>query len=684
MSAPRDLPFLGLPLGTRFFLGAIALLGMSLGPALVIANRKARSVAEERILSDLTNGPAICQGYFETEARTRRAQVRSLAEEPGTKALLAEAAASGETFRDSAGDFARGLGARTVFLFDPRGILLGRNDRPPTREAGRDFSQVSWVETPLMRLSEASAHILELKGGPTLSTVASAPVLQGSGSELRLNGVIAATFPLGSEGILEISRLTRGEVALLANVAPRDAAPEMKVTGSTSLLAGDALAGKVMSAPGVMDALFRKVEPIGPVEFSLGSEVYVGTLIPIRSGGEEPLGGLVVARSKSAEMASFGQITRHLLLTGLLVLVASLPLSYLLAWRLTRPLRLLAEGAHRIGEGDLDVSLPEAGGEVGALTRAFSSMLKELREKAALEALVAEMQRRPGDITWGSGEPPPGDGSSGLQVGGVFANRYEILSVLGEGGMGTVYRVRDRGLDDEIALKALKPQAEDASSVVERLRHEIKLARMITHPNVVRAHDFGESGGVQFLTMEYVPGTTLRELLNLYRDGLGLVPALQIAKQICRGLGAVHRAGIVHGDLKPTNVMVMGSGIAKLMDFGVARVRMTEEPGGWLAGTPLYMSPEQARGGEVDERSDLYSAGVVFFEMFTGRCPFRGSDADEILEKHLNDPPPDPRSMRRDLPESLAQIILLCLGKQRLERPGSAGELDRMLMRVRP
>jgi serine/threonine-protein kinase len=267
----------------------------------------------------------------------------------------------------------------------------------------------------------------------------------------------------------------------------------------------------------------------------------------------------------------------------------------------------------------------------------------------------------------------------------LFAGRYEVLSSLGEGGMGAVFRARDRELDDEVALKVLKPPTTDGAPLAEILRQEIKLARMITHANVVRVHDFGEADGLLFLTMEYVPGTTLRELLD-GRPGLDVTPALQIAKQVCRGLAAVHKAGIVHGDLKPQNVMVMGNGVVKLMDFGVARAGaasgMTSSAP--IAGTPLYMSPEQARGAELDERSDLYSAGVVLFELFTGRAPFRDGDALEIMRAHLDEAPPNPRTLRGDLPETLVGIILACLHKSRLRRPGSAAELERLLMRVRP
>ena len=199
---------------------------------------------------------------------------------------------------------------------------------------------------------------------------------------------------------------------------------------------------------------------------------------------------------------------------------------------------------------------------------------------------------------------------------------------------------------------------------------------------MVRVHDFGESDGVRFLTMEYVAGTTLREMLDLGRR-IEITPALTIAKQVCRGLQAVHKAGIVHGDLKPQNVMVMGNGVVKLMDFGVARQRhQGEQVVGTSAGTPLYMSPEQARGGEVDERSDIYSAGVVMYELFTGTCPFNDRDVYEIMRMHLNETPPNPRLRRPDLPDALAQIILTCLAKSRLQRPATAGDLDRLLMRV--
>jgi serine/threonine-protein kinase len=686
LSALEERPRRSLGLGARFFLSAAALLAATLGVAVAIASREAERVAERTITQDLKAVPAIFAGYVDSQAAARRGQVRSLAEEPGTKALLAQAGGDAATLHDTASDFARGLGAGIVFLFDSEGTLLTRSDRPAGEEAGRDFSPVSWVAAPLQRLEGAAAFILDVRGTRSLYLVASAPVVQGAGAERALNGVLAAAFPMDGERARELAGMTSGEVAFLANLAPRDASPKLDTVAATERLSSAELARSLPDAGGMADRLFGKGEAQGLLAFDVAGEPYIGTALPTRSGGGEPIAALLVARSEAAELAAFRQIRRSLVSVGAAVLLGALPVSFLLAQSLARPIRQLARSAEEVGRGQLDVALPQpGGGEVGALARAFGTMVGELRAKAQLEAVLAELQRRPGDQTFRGHAPNAAPPGAALGPGMLFAGRYEVLSSLGEGGMGSVFRARDRELDDEVALKVLKPPSNEGAPLAEILRQEIKLARMITHVNVVRVHDFGEADGLLFLTMEYVPGTTLRELLD-GRRGLDLTPALQIAKQVCRGLTAVHRAGIVHGDLKPQNVMVMGNGVVKLMDFGVARAGAkggvsSATP---IAGTPLYMSPEQARGAELDERSDLYSAGVVLFELFTGRPPFRDGDALEIMRAHLDEAPPNPRSLRPELPESLAGIILVCLHKSRLRRPASAGDLERLLMRVRP
>jgi serine/threonine-protein kinase len=275
--------------------------------------------------------------------------------------------------------------------------------------------------------------------------------------------------------------------------------------------------------------------------------------------------------------------------------------------------------------------------------------------------------------------------SGGPRIGTTFAGRYDVLGILGRGGMGAVYQALDRELDEEIALKVLTPEAfAEGTQAVQTLRQEIRLARKITHPNGVRTHDLGESDGIRFLTMEFVPGTTLREVLDR-RGALALAPGLQIAKQLCRGLAAVHEAGIIHRDIKPQNIMVLPNGVGKLMDFGIARTADGADVAssdGQTVGTPYYMSPEQAMGRPMDARSDLYTVGVVLFELFTGQRPFPGKEAAEVMHKHVAAEPPRPSSLRPDLPDHLERVVLSCLAKRPERRPAAAADLYAALTRV--
>jgi serine/threonine-protein kinase len=657
----------------------VLLLVFTIGTAIGFLTQKSQKVADQKIRSNLNAVPAIFEGYRSTQASARERAVRSLAEEAGSKALMAEVREHPETFHDSAQGFAKVLGARTVYLFDAAGALLARSDREAGEETGRDFSGISWVDVPRETKTGSSAFILEVSRDRVLSLVASAPVTQGRDAELRLNGVLAAAYEVSADRAKELALLTAGEVAFVGNVAPRGEPFQLEILSATPKFSGPMPEAMRRAVAQVFDTEAQS----SPVELKVGSEVFMATALPIRSGRSEVIGALVVGRSKDVEMAPFLEIRRSLLIVGAVALLLSAPLSFVMAQSLAGPIHKLAEGARKIARGDLDVSLPAAGGEVGALARAFEAMVGELKEKTQLEALVANLQRRPGDITFRGATPGGRNSDERDQVGQLFAGRYELLSELGKGGMGVVFRARDRELDEEIALKVLKGTADGDTAQVDRLRQEIKLARAITHPNVVRAFDFGESGGARFLTMEYVPGTTLREVIDA-RGGLQLTPALQIAKQVCRGLAAVHKAGIVHGDLKPQNVMVMGSGVAKLMDFGVARTRSNQAQAGVsVIGTPLYMSPEQVKGADVDERSDIYSAGVLMYELFTGQCPFRGRNVTDLLQAHLNEAAADPRTLRPEMPAVLAEVILACLSKHRAQRQASAVDLDRWLMRVR-
>ncbi|OGD19720.1 MAG: hypothetical protein A2Y69_06785 [Candidatus Aminicenantes bacterium RBG_13_59_9] len=253
-----------------------------------------------------------------------------------------------------------------------------------------------------------------------------------------------------------------------------------------------------------------------------------------------------------------------------------------------------------------------------------------------------------------------------LKRGTVFAGRYEIIEELGRGGMGRVYRAEDRKVREEVALKLIKPEIAADRKIIERFTNELRTARKIGHRNVGRMYDIGEDRGSHYITMEYVSGQDLKGLIRQSKR-LSVQTALSIAQEVCEGLAEAHRLGIVHRDLKPSNIMVDREGTARIMDFGIARtVKGTGLTGsGVMIGTPEYMSPEQVEAKDVDQRSDIYSLGIVLYEMVTGRVPFEGDTPFAIGMKHKSEKPAAPKQMNAQIPESLERLILKCLEKDK-------------------
>ncbi|HET7207563.1 MAG TPA: tetratricopeptide repeat protein [Terriglobales bacterium] len=308
---------------------------------------------------------------------------------------------------------------------------------------------------------------------------------------------------------------------------------------------------------------------------------------------------------------------------------------------------------------------------------------------------IRDAKAHPVRIGSGTETPPPssseltlGDGAAASPVpmsdtslrlaqlfppGTVLAGRYEILRVLGEGGMGAVYQARDRELDRVIALKVIRPELSGNPAILQRFKQELILARHVTHKNVVRIFDLGEADGIRFITMEYVDGEDLRTVLK--RDGkFSPKAAVNVIEQVCRALEAAHAEGVIHRDLKPQNIMRDAQGRIVVMDFGLARSLdssgMTQT--GALVGTLEYMSPEQALGADLDQRSDLFTVGLIFYELLSGKTPYKADTAIASLMKRTQERAVPLSQIDSSVPKALSDIVAHCLERDPIHRFPSA------------
>ncbi|MCI0413286.1 serine/threonine protein kinase [bacterium] len=269
-----------------------------------------------------------------------------------------------------------------------------------------------------------------------------------------------------------------------------------------------------------------------------------------------------------------------------------------------------------------------------------------------------------------------------MNIATALEGRYQVLKELGRGGMGIVFQAHDKQLNEQVAIKILSPLLSNDDQALERLKREVSAARRVTHANVIRIHDIAEINGLHYVSMEYFPGTNLKE--HIKRSGaLSQMQAYNIASQICDGLEAAHRQGVIHRDLKTQNVIIHGNQI-KIIDFGLARTSHMEgmTATGLIMGTPEYMAPEQVSGQKVDERADIYSLGIILYELFTGRVPFTGDSAIAVGFKQMKEDPPPPRQLNPQLSEAVERVILHALQKDPVMRYLSVSELRQDLERA--
>jgi len=665
-----DIKATGLSLNIKFFLLTALIIILLIGVTLWFSSRKATELANQAIREGLDETISVFETFQKDRYTILKLTNSIIAQNPYVQAYVDESDST--SILDLARQYEAELKSDFIIVTDPEGVILARTDKPAS-------TGDSVADTPLIAQALEGEEVAGLwQEDQNLYNAVALPVITGD----QLKAVMAVGYAVNDTLAVDIKNLTHSETSFF--LTPKGKEPFLVATTARGM------------SNYMLSALKNGAGKKEPSTFQLGSEKYVGVFKELQGPDGQPIATLAAFRSLDRELAGSREFQKSILLVGLGVMLLAFLLSFLGAQQITGPLRRLTNAINEVKEGNYDVPIEvDAGGEVGVLAKSFKKLLDELQEKASLVQYLSKQATMIGEtqsteammssdstqqqVTAG-GTPVTQPGSTTMAAigpGTVIGNRYEVQSVLGAGGRGVVLKARDRQLDEVVALKMLKGEVfmQDPGAL-ERFKLEIKLARRITHRHVIKTYDYSENGNYYCISMEYIKGITLKQLIR-QRGSIPLKIALQIGKQISSALDAAHEKGVVHRDIKPQNILLESTGDAKVMDFGIARlsdVKGMTHPG-TVMGTPDYMSPEQAQGLEVDHRTDIYSTGVVLYEMFTGELPFTGHSPLVVLNKHISEDPPAPRSINAKIPIEVERVLLKAMSKDPAERYQQVSDL---------
>ena len=657
-------------LTAKIFLASTLLVVAVLGITFGVTSVKAHRTADASIHRALLSTRRAVDDYLAARTRTLGRASTVATDVPQYRQRLLDQRARAEAL-DQADDIRGLIDAAWVLVTNSDGILIARTDY--REQYDRDLSIAPLVANALSGEQTSGAWLDDVRG--TMFMAIGTP-LRDRPTAAPL-GALVATYQIDDSLATAIKQATNSDVVFFAldtlnqpvvvgsTVPAQDIAPALQSTMKTDALAADTGVGGMALAA------------------SMGNEHLIGLAGAIRSPSGDVRGGFVALRSRESELAAFNALQRTMLWAVGLGVGLALIFAFVQARQIAGPVRRLAVATRQVQEGDYSVEIAVSSrDEIGILSKAFKGLVEDLKEKAALVEYMTAASASAATQQIATTQT-----GSAIRPGSTFAGRYDIKETLGAGGMGVVYRAFDRELQEPVAIKTLRPEAlAGGSAALERFKQEIRLARRIAHRNVVRTYDLGEQNGMYYLTMEYVEGTSLKQLI-VSRGKLPVAVTLTVGKQLCRALEVAHAEGVIHRDIKPQNIVVDPSGFLKVMDFGIARLANPPEgkgltEAGTSIGTPDYMSPEQISGAELDPRSDLYAAGVVLFECLTGRVPFEAETTWALVAKHLEEEPPDPRKLNSEVPPALAAVIVKAMAKNPADRYGTATEMHDALARL--
>ena len=664
-------------LGRKIFLTNLLVVVGVLGGSLLLMQSRANSAADESIARSLTATRLSIEDALDSRSNALLTGASRLAQVPTYLARIESSLMSGDRsdLLDQADEFRQQLRADWVLLTDRYGELRAWTLYPGIW--GEDLAAGSLIGIALEgNLTEGLWIEPGADGRDVLYQAVGVPLLDPAG--ISNIGTLVAAVEIGDDFVEILKAHTMSEI-LFFTIDPDSERPVPAVaTMSDSGLTEALRAVDFMPALGMGYDTTR-------ILLSTGGETMVGALGPLRTAGGSLVGGYVGLRSREKELATYTQLKQTILWAFAGGIVLSLFATLMLTRQITRPVTALVAATRELAEGAYDGEVAvTSNDEIGELATAFGKLARELKEKDELleylnftdDAATVVMGTSP-SATVGTMSQT----TSKLVNGDIFAGRYRIGKVLGTGGMGVVYRAHDIQLDEPVAIKTLKAEALAADeSMLERFKQEIRLARRITHRNVVRTHDMGDVDGVYYITMELVEGTTLSELIQR-RGKLPVSVTITVARQLLRALEVAHEQGIVHRDIKPQNIIVDPSGFLKVMDFGIAtltegrkapRDRLTGH--GAILGTPHYMSPEQLMGEPVDTATDIYATGAVLFECLTGEPLFDADSLPALIVMHLDEEPRNPSDLDPEIPTELSAIILKAIAKKPADRWANVAE----------
>jgi eukaryotic-like serine/threonine-protein kinase len=646
----------GLGLTGRVFLGTAAIVAVVIAAAFVITSASVRRAGEASAQRGLEQSADLVAQFLAGRSRSLTGGARVFVQGPYFRTLVA--AERRDDILDQAIEASQQLGADWVFITDGRGVMLAKSDEPGA--SGQAMGAVPLVAGALRGLTTNGFGVTR---DTLLFQAVAVPIATPAGTSI---GVLVAARLVDSVLVRDVKATTSSDLLFYARKFNGDRAVSVSTLG-----AGTAVSRAVA-------ALQEDGKAAGSAEPSIeiAGVPYLAQGSTLTTAGGEAVGGFVVLRSRDAELTGIANLRRSLAIAGVIGLLLSWLAAFIAARRVAEPVRTLAGVVRRAADGEYIAEMDGVvrslgtGSEMRDLGDAFSSLISDLRDKQLLTGLAPPQAPEPHARTESAGAASRGasrlviggsaprgaielGAGAALDVGFVLANRYRVEATLGSGGLGVVYRVHDRVIGESVALKVLRRSAVSRDlQAPNLLAEELRVSRRITHRNVVRMHDIGEADGITFLTMELVDGASLAAIIES-RGALQPAAVLSIARQLLRALSVMHAEGVVHGDLKPANLLLGPDGVLKVSDFGISRVvRSVRREGhgdeeraparpdiaGAVIGTPEYMSPEQLIGAAPNMSSDIYAAGVVLHECLRGTTPFEAETRMTFIAHKLDTP----------------------------------------------